>query len=288
MISAFLRGGLGNQMFIYAMARAMALRNNTQAVFNLSYGFKHDYQFKRKLELTCLNVQLQEKAALTFDYPFGKFAHFASRKFGRNVLAPQYQFVCEEVPFHFQEEMILPHWRNVFLEGYWQSEKYFSDYAELIRKEFEITLPMDDVIENELQEIRSGDYNLVLLGIRRYQECATLKDGVVLDEDYYNRAIQLMESKVSSPKFVVFTQQQEWAKGHIKTKSPIHFVHPKDGAFNSVKDLYLMTHCRHAIISNSSFYWWGAWLSKYHNDGIVIAPQNFLNKDSVCEKWIKI
>lgn len=287
MISTLIRGGLGNQMFIYAMARALALRNNTKAVFNLRYGFEKDFLFHRKLELQCFNVKLKESALHTFDYCMARYFMAVSKTCGRNVLCFQDKLYFEEEPYRFQEEFVKKEVKNAFLEGYWQSEKYFTDFADVIRNDFQITIPIDKDVEAELNEILAGEYTPVMIGIRRYQECTSVKEGVVLEEDYYNRAIRHIESKVANPKFIVFTQQPEWAKKHIKTNSLVYYVKPKDGEFNSVQDLYLMTHCQHAIISNSSFYWWGAWLSENRNN-IVIAPKNFLNKDSVCERWIQL
>lgn len=287
MIATILQGGLGNQMFMYAMVRAMAWRNNTMSVFNKNYGFEHDYTFRRKLELQCLNVCLDEKPIYTFDYSLGRYTQHISKILNRNVLVPNCLYVKEVEPLHFQEELISKEWKNVFLEGYWQSERYFFDYKDRIRKEFVIKMPLEEDVKYELRDFSRDNENLVLVGIRRYQECNNLQAGVLLDEDYYNKAINIIESKIENPKYIVFSQQQEWAKEHFKTKNPICFVKPKEGEFNSIKDLYLMIHCKHAIISNSSYYWWGAWLSKT-NDGIVIAPSNFLNKDTVCEKWLKI
>lgn len=288
MIASIIQGGLGNQMFIYAMARAMALRNHTSAVFNLKYGFANDFQFHRKLELCGLNVKLQEKPVLTFDYKLSRASLFVSRKAGFNIFMPQYKYIKEKKPMRFEPEVKSFKGSEVFLEGYWQSEKYFDDFDSIIRDDFKITMPIPDNVEEELRQWNPEEGNLVFIGVRRYQECKSLADGVLLNEDYYNRAIEIIESKVSSPKFVVFSQQQEWAKSHLKAKSPIYYALPKEGNDSSVHDLYLMTHCHHAIISNSSFYWWGAWLSEAHKRGIVIAPNNFLNKDSVCDKWLKI
>ena len=88
MIASILRGGLGNQMFIYAMVKAMALRNNTTYSFNLRYGFKNDFKYKRNLELTCLNVNLKENRKATFDYSLGRLCMIISKKTGRNFLIP--------------------------------------------------------------------------------------------------------------------------------------------------------------------------------------------------------
>lgn len=288
MIATTIRGGLGNQMFIYANARAMALRNGTEMTFNLHYGFDMDYQFHRKLELSNLNVDLGKSSKIpTFDYKFSRYTRFLSRRLGKNILAPAYKFYVEKEPPYFQKDLVESRSKNVYLEGYWQSEKYFADCKEQIRNDFKIVTKMSDAIEEELRLMSQGTENLVFIGIRRYQDCVTTSPGMVLEEEYYNKAIQLMESKLNNPKFVVFTQQPDWAKKHIIAKSPIMYATPKEGELSTIEDMYLMRHCRHAIISNSSFYWWGAWLSEYY-DGIVVCPTNFLNRDMALDKWIKL
>lgn len=288
MIATIIRGGLGNQMFMYAMTRAMALRNKTSAVYNLKDGFERDFAYRRKLELLNFNVHLERKPRVTFDYPFSRYSLYVSKRMGFNVFSPNYRYVKEKTPFRFEPELKECKESNLFLDGYWQSEKYFDDYCDVIRDDFKITMPIAEEVKTELCQWNLGEGNLVFIGVRRYQECKTLSDGVLLDEDYYNNAIKIMESKVSSPRFIVFSQQQEWAKTHLKAKSPIYYASPKEGDNSSVNDLFLMKQCHHAIISNSSFYWWGAWLSKAHEEGIVIAPNNFLNKNSVCDKWLKL
>ena len=288
MIATTIRGGLGNQMFIYANARAMALRSGTEMTFNLHYGFDMDYQFHRKLELSHLNVDWGKTNIMaTFDYKQARAIRFISRKLGRNILLPQYKYIIEQEPPYFQKELVETRSKNVYLEGYWQSEKYFEDYKEQIRKDFQIVTKMSDAVEDELQKMRQGTDNLVFIGIRRYQDCATTAPGMVLEEEYYNKAIRLLESKISNPKFVVFTQQPEWAKSHIVANSLILYASPKEGELSTIEDMYLMQHCRHAIISNSSFYWWGTYLSDF-NDGIVVCPSNFINRDMALKKWIEI
>lgn len=288
MIATTIRGGLGNQMFMYAMARAMSLRNKTSMAFNLHEGFEKDFQFHRKLELQNLNVEMGERAPFTvFDYKGACFTQFLSKKVGRNIVVPQYRIIKEDVPMHFQPELVDKCFKNVYLEGYWQSEKYFGDFREQIRKDFEIVTPIADNVKAELNEMQQGGHNLVFIGVRRYQECKQTRSGMVLNADYYNKAIKCIEGRVSNLKFIVFTQQPEWAKQHLIVKSPIMFAQHKTGELSTIEDLFLMTQCRHAIISNSSFYWWGAWLMR-SADKIVIAPNNFINIDSPCEGWIKL
>ena len=288
MIATTIWGGLGNQMFVYAMARAMALRNNTEMTFNLHHGFDTDFQFHRKLELGNLNVNWGVKNSIaTFDFEGARYFRFISRKIGRNIIAPWYEFCKEKEPAYFQTELVSERYKNIYLEGYWQCEKYFSDFKNEIRKDFEIIVPIREAVKVELSSMLNETDNLVFIGIRRYQECLTTRTGMVLEEDYYNKAIQIMESKLDNPTFVVFTQQPDWAKEHLVAKNPIKYAMPKEGEQSSIEDMYLMRNCRHAIISNSSFYWWGAWLREF-NDGIVICPQNFTNRDTPLEEWIKL
>ncbi len=288
MIATTLGGGLGNQMFMYAMARAMSLRNGSSVAFNLHYGFDIDEQFRRKLELLNFNVDMGVKAQLaTFDYKGARYTRFLYKELGFNILAPHYRIVKEKSPLHYQQELLDIHSKNVYLDGYWQCEKYFADYEDQIRKDFKIVTPISDKVKTELHEMQQGDNNLIFIGIRRYQECKSTRPGMVLDEDYYNHAIELVESKVSSPKFVVFTQQPEWAKEHLHVNNPIMFAQPKNGELGTIGDLYLMTHCHHAIISNSSFYWWGAWLID-SDEKIIVSPNNFINVDSPCDNWIRL
>lgn len=96
-----------------------------------------------------------------------------------------------------------------------------------------------------------------------------------------------MASKVTSPVFFCFSQDIEWVEKHLTGKYPVRLISKKENDSGAIDDLFLMMNFRNYIISNSSFYWWGAWLSKY-DDKLVIAPDNFINKDSVPESWLKL
>lgn len=289
MITTTLSGGLGNQMFMYAMVKAMAMRNKASFAFNLNLGFEKDYLFKRKLELDNFNTQLPKGNFQTFDYKGSRIVRVFSRHFGRNILYPVSKFIVEETPLHFQKELLLENSKNIYLEGYWQCEDYFKDYEQVIRNDFELKTQLPERVYKEFSSIKDDSRILVFVGIRRYQECNEITPGLLLDEVYYNKAIEIMESKIPNIKFVVFTQEQEWAKAHIKSKSPLVFATFKEGELSAVADMYLMTQCDHAIISNSTFYWWGAWLQNTNpNEHIVISPNNFINRDSTCKSWLMI
>ena len=289
MITTTLRGGLGNQMFMYAMVRAMANRNNTSMAFNLHEGFDNDFEYKRKLELQNFNINIGENAPLAvYNYKGAKYIQYLSKKIGRNILLPHHNIIREDVPMHFQQELLEKHITSAHLEGYWQSEKYFLDAKNIIRNDFKIITPMPENVVSELKEIRKYNKTTVFIGIRRYQECTHLRPGMVLEADYYNKAIEYVENNIPNVLFIVFSQQQEWAQQNLKAKNQIIYAQEKKGELATIEDLYLMTHCDHAIISNSSFYWWGTWLQKATKDHLVIAPNNFINQDSVCEDWVII
>lgn len=290
MIASIISGGLGNQMFMYAMVRSMALRNHTTMAFDIESGFTRDFLYQRSLELRNFNLELPTARLETFNYGnIGRIIRSLSRYCGHNILLPHYRMIKEDMNyFHYQKEIKELQISNAFLEGYWQAPQYFEDYKDIIRNDFQIITPMSDKIKDELKSMKQNSSPLVFIGVRRYQECKNVRPGMVLSEDYYNKAIQLIESKITNPQFVVFTQDYEWAKKNIKTQSPILYASPKNGQLSSIEDLYLMIHCNHAIISNSTFYWWGAWLQKETTNHIVIAPDNFVNKDSICKEWIKL
>jgi hypothetical protein len=175
------------------------------------------------------------------------------------------------------------------LIGYWQSEKYFLEISNLIKSEF--TFPYEISIKNKetLRDIkkktaisihiRHGDY-LTNPTTRAYHGICSL--------DYYKNAIKKIEEKVTDPEYFIFTDDPEWAKENIFTIRPRYVI---DWNGNEPhEDLRLMASCKHHIIANSSFSWWGAWLGKHENQ-MVIAPEPWFDtiihdtKDIYCPSW---
>lgn len=286
MITSSLFGGLGNQMFIYAMVKAMALRNNTNFAFNQKYGFEKDDLYKRKLALLDFNLKLPSSSVQVYDYPGGRYIRKISRGLGFNLLNPKCTFIKESRPFRFHEELLYLRNKNVYLEGYWQSEKYFKDFTDIIKKDFQIKKNFSSDVYEELDQIRELGDRAVMLGVRRYQESLSAPGGV-LNEAYYNKAMEIIASKITSPVFFVFSQDKVWVQKHLSSKYELIYIHTKEGDDRAIDDLFLMENFKYYIISNSSFYWWGAWLSN-SDTKLVIAPDNFINPDSVCSNWLII
>jgi hypothetical protein len=154
-----------------------------------------------------------------------------------------------------------------YIVGLWQSEKYFIENEEIIRKDFEFKYPLkglnkeikEDILNNESVaiHIRKGDF-------LKHPEVG------ICTLDYYNKAIKYLIDNLNNPKFFIFSDNPKWVKENIKISKPSYYVsnNSSDKGYN---DLHLMSLCKHFIIANSSFSWWGAWLSKNKNK-IVIKP----------------
>ena len=290
MVSTVVFGGLGNQLFIYATAKALSLRLGTSLVLNTSRGFKDDLLFHRGFELDNFNVSYAKDRLHTFDYAGGKAIRKISRLVGRNVLAPSCVFLRDCTDNTGTDRRLLNlSCKNVFLEGYWQSYDYFEDYADTIREDLKIVAPISGKALRLEQEVFTHVQGTpICIGVRRYQECTTpemLGMLSVVGEDYYRAAVCKMKEMLDHPVFYVFTQDREWAAAHLAGKLGADVRIVDNEGNRAIDDLYLMTKFKHHIISNSSFYWWGAWLARGET---VISTASFHNPASNCKNWIII
>lgn len=290
MIIVRLIGGLGNQMFQYALGRQLAVKNNTTLKLDIQ-AFK-DYKL-RNYDLDCFNI-LGNIATPDDLSGFIPSSDRLISKIGKHISVrlkgvQQIQYIKEQT-FSFQPE-ILDLEDNVYLDGYWQSEKYFFDIKNIIRKDFTVKLPPDPINESIMKEI--AECESVSIHIRRGDYVSnpiTNQYHGFLGLEYYQKAIRLILEKVGSPHFFVFSDDPEWASENIKTDSPITYI--KHNGDKNYEDLRLMSTCKHHIIANSSFSWWGSWLSR-NEEKTVIAPKKWFNaildiKDIYLDSWHKI
>jgi len=277
-------GGLGNQMFIYATGRALALRTNSELIIDNKSGFKRDF-YKRHFELANFNITAKHATKLQcFDYKGGGYIRLVSNKIGRHIPFLNIKIIKEN-NFEYNENLILKSNNNCLLIGYWQTEKYFEDYSDIIRKDFKIKTDMTDSVLKEASEVIALGNRAVALGVRRYQEVKKFVNIKLTGKDYYLKAMDMIAQKIENPVFVCFTQDQQWVKENLTGKFNIKFVEPKDHKNGAIEDLYLMKLCKHFIISNSTFYWWGAWLAE-NNNKVVITPNNWVNRLTPNTDWI--
>lgn len=291
MIVTTLFGGIGNQMFIYAMARALSLRNNTALVLDTKNGFKRDFTYNRKYALGGFPVKHTTNRVLSFDFPGGYIVKKVSKKIGKNLLAPWYSYVNEVSNFNFEEKWIKFKHDNITVDGYWANENYFKDFESQIREDFSFEkFDFSQEVKNQEDLIRNTVGTPIAVGIRTYNEIsdkAVRNNGFFYTkEDFYKQAMLLIKDKTPDAVFYVFTQDFEWVKNNLDfNQFNIVVTQSKNSEDKDIGDIYLMTLCKQYIISNSTFYWWGTWLNPDPKK-IVVVPKQWTN--SVIDCWIKL
>lgn len=289
MIIVRLYGGLGNQMFQYALGRSLALRNDTELKLDIS-----DFE-NYKLHKYCLDVfNIQKKIASSREVTdYKKFKKKLGRRwfFHNKLIADDSKYFQEE-SFAFDPRALNLD-NNVYIDGYWQSEKYFKDAEAVIRSDFSFVLPQGEK-DKEVSRL-INEYSSVSVHVRRTDYVTDTNAKKALGTcpiEYYTRAVLLMAQKVGNPHFFVFSDDHEWVKQNIKIDYPTVYVDHNDASTN-YQDLRLMASCKHNIIANSSFSWWGAWLNG-NPDKIIIAPKKWFtdiskdDSDLIPPTWIRI
>ena len=291
MVIVQLNGGLGNQMFQYALGRHISLRLKT--TFKIDTHMYGNYKL-RDYELGCFNCveNFASENEVREYHLFGRNRHIWMLK--RYFLRPWNLFnklsVVQEKFFHFDADVVNMT-GDLYFRGYWQSEKYFSSIEDVIRGDFTLRIPIDKECHNMLDDIQCTES--VSVHIRRgdYITNATtnLHHGV-MPLEYYMQAMDYIQSIHRNVHYFIFSDDIEWITQYFGGKDNIKIV-GSNRINTGPEDLYLMSQCKHNIIANSSFSWWGAWLNVNKNR-IVIAPkkwfaiQDRLTKDLYPENWI--
>lgn len=276
MVIITLKGGLGNQMFQYAAGRGMC--NKERLLYDLSFLNNNSQSSEsftaRNFELAIFkNLKAKQLSKLQYKIFLGK----RLRKM-RNFFFPNFYCVQQtDSDFHFND---IGSSRPLLLDGYFQSEKHFSHIRKDLLKEF--TFP--NVIFNGYTDFGkkiSGSENAVSIHIRRgdYLKPLVAEYHGVLQKSYYEQSIKFVESEISNPEYFIFSDDQNWCVENLQSISNrVTFVNTPSPSKAWI-DMYLMTKCKHHIIANSSFSWWGAWLSS--GNGITVAPSKWFNSNAV-------
>jgi hypothetical protein len=284
-----LMGGLGNQMFQYAAARALSLKRGIP--FTIDFDDPYIYA-KRSFGLDVFNLEYKKASVvqLLLSKPKTKVLRRLYKWTGNN---PDKYLYRENKDFHFQPELFNCA-DNSYISGFWQSEKYFADIADTIREDFTFKHPAVGANQKWLNTIQSC--TAVSLHIRRgdYVSVAHVnKLHGTCDMNYYQTAIKTIAAKVDNPVFFCFSDDIEWVKENLKTDFKTHYIDNNNTPENGHEDMRLMSHCNHHIIANSSFSWWGAWLNPDPRK-VVVAPQKWVTNSSIITgdlipaSWIRL
>jgi len=262
-------GGLGNQLFIYAAARRLAMNSNAELVLDHVSGFVRDHDYQRHYQLDHFHIPCRKATTFERLEPFPRVRRAIKRSLNLRRPFAERNYIQQEIIVFDPRLLSVRPRGTLYLEGYWQSEKYFKNVETVIRGDLRIIPPMDEF--NQAMARKIYGCRAVAVHVRLFD--APHEDGSnCTPQDYYTRAIDRMESIVSDAHYFVFSDQPSAARFRIPLPDyRITMVDQNIGDENAYADLWLMTRCQHFIIANSTFSWWGAWLAGYA-DKQIIAP----------------
>jgi hypothetical protein len=295
MIIVNLIGGLGNQMFQYACARALSIElgmplkvtTDMFAVYKSHNGPELERVFSLKLDVARPAELRQMIGAL-------RVSQIVRRALAVKLFAPlrATRFIAEP-NYRYWDGLLERARAGGYLQGYWQSERYFLKHAAAIRRDFTFRQSLSgpnarlagaicDCVAVSIH-IRRGDYTSNAKTLAMHGTCAP---------EYYFQAIENMRRRAPDARFFVFSDDTQWVNEVLLPRYPGLVPVNHNRAENSYNDMRLMSLCRHHIIANSSFGWWGAWLNP-NPDKIVIAPRNWFangmdSADLVPDTYIRI
>jgi hypothetical protein len=278
MIIVTLCGGMGNQMFQYALGRNLSIKYNTELKIDLSFLKRRD----------------MGSGFVYRDYDLDLFKVFEDFNINTNGNIMR----VDEPYFHYSEDMMnaiskISPSTNIQLNGYWQTPKYFNDIENIIRLDFQFK----DKVENSEDSSIRKMYNLikntnsVMINVRRSDYLNSNFHGV-MGNDFIMNGVDIIKSKVDNPHFFIFSDDIEWCRDNLKIDNMTLVDHTYKGHKFGYY-LQLMSTCKHFIIPNSTFAWWAAWLNN-SPDKIVIAPKqwftdsNINTNDIIPSNWIRI
>lgn len=275
-------GGLGNQLFIYAAARRLALVNNIELVLDDVSGFAYDTTYKRSYQLHNFNITCRKATAVERLEPCSRLRRALKRKWNQWLPFEQRCYLIQEGIEFDPRLLVYKPQGTVYLEGYWQSENYFKDVAATIRQDLQIKPPADAANLAMAERIRNG--TAVAVHVRFFDEPhATGINNA--SGNYYTRAVEAMERLAPAAHYFLFSDHPEAARARIPLPDArITLVAHNQGDRNAYADLWLMTQCKHFIIANSTFSWWGAWLGA-EPEKHVIAPGFEITDRSKVTSW---
>lgn len=292
MIISRIIGGLGNQMFQYAVGRALSLARGQRFCLDVSefsdYGLHQGFELMRVFDCVA-EIATQNELDCVLGWQGLPHVRKLLARNGLSVVRSK-KFVVEPHFNYWPGILDVPN--DCYLMGYWQSEKYFKIVDFDLSFDFVFKRQLDGInydlarsmstCESVGLHVRRGDYVSNVNALAVHGVCSL---------DYYRRAIRYVSERLENPCFFVFSDDMDWVVENLKIDSPCYYV-GFNRAENSYVDMQLMSLCRHNVIANSSFSWWAAWLNR-NPEKIVVAPSKWFADgrsavDLVPSSWIVI
>lgn len=284
-------GGLGNQLFQYALGYALAKIRGQELVLDMD--FYSEKANRKPLILQCNITCNTEKGVSPYDSSIQSFQHNKYyrqyHKIVKKLGIGSFRYICEITPKYQKDVFTIPLKDFNYYDGYWQSPKYFEAYADELRQQF-----IPKVLSKKAKELREllQNSSSIALHVRRGDYLSFPKDPspddtmYLLDESYYEKAIGKILQLSPGSDIYCFSDDIPWCQKELGGLN-IHYIE-RSYNLSDFEEWYLMSLCKHQIVSNSTYSWWAAWLNSY-KEKIVIAPDRwFGNHDIFPETWIKI
>lgn len=289
MITVRIKGGLGNQLFQYAIGYALAKESGQELRFNPSFTSN---MTPRGYKLPNLQVQYSD---VVEDKELPSKVRILKNKYVnkacRLVKGGEIYKYKNGIYFLEKDESSRPgvlklRAENMYIDGYFQSEKYFVKYRGDLLKQIKPSYAPEGEYEKVLGEIKT--FNSVAVHVRRGD---FKKDNnplhYLLEDGYYRNALRYVEERVGKPVYFWFSDDIDWVKENFGERENFNFV-SLHTAHADIDEMMLMKNCRNIITANSTFSWWAAWLNE-SSKAITICPERaYGNKDMIPERWVKV
>ncbi|MDD3321944.1 MAG: alpha-1,2-fucosyltransferase [Paludibacter sp.] len=282
MIIVSLFGGLGNQMFQYATAKAIAFKLGVELKLDVSLlqdrSPRKNFTYRDyELNVFCLNEDIATIKEVRKYVPdlwnspkiVHAFYHLKRKLYRSHYYFEKKKYLIESDVFNIKD--------NTYIYGYFQSEKYFTDYSSELLDTFSFVSGINKENKDLIGQIEKN--NSVSIHIRR-GDFVNSPFQLLQLETYYLPAIEAIQQKATDLTFYIFTNDHEWASEQFRNVNIKKIFVDINNNSMSYMDMILMSHCNHNICANSSFSWWGAWLNR-HPDKIVYVPKNWFKTNEV-------
>lgn len=270
-------GGLGNQIFQYALYRSL-VQSGKRVILDNTFFVQKPWAYAIDI---FPNIKIKKFKR------FRNYLYYKGMRILRRISSGVHLNYSENLQKAFDDEIFEKD--NCYISGFFQNEYYFKAISDELREE--LTFPIgEEKLQMFINHVEQEDY--VSIHIRRtdYLEFKEVY-GNICDDIYYHKALEWVFNKKSSLKCLVFSDDIEWVKENMEIPNALYVTSSLFEHYEDWYDMCLMSHCKHNIIANSTFSWWGAWLNN-HKNKIVICPKRWDNlyphRGLACESWISI
>jgi hypothetical protein len=281
-----IKGGLGNQLFCYASARRLAIANQAELIIDDVSGFTYDSVYKRKYALDEFQIPARKASYFERMEPLGRWRRKILRVTSqRHPLCNQRYILQEGV--HFDPEILslsLNH-EVTYFDGFGQSEDYFADIEEVLRQDLIFKPPRDK--KNQAMAVEINASQSVAVHVRWF-DFIEKNSASQASDDYYRNALAKIRERISSPHLFIFSDQAQETAGRFEPLTgdmKVTYVTHNQNEDMAYADLWLMSTCKHFVIANSTFSWWGAWLGEKKGVSEIFAPKFVLEATTNVTAW---